>query len=76
MPERIETFVRALSIQCDAHAKAELEKLLGPATVAVENGGGEPRLYLHYRLKTPAESTDELKNLELERELAAAGADG
>ena len=76
MPERIETFVRALSIQCDAHAKAELEKLLGPATVVVENGGGEPRLYLHYRLNTPARSRDELKKLELARELAAGITDG
>src|SRR3954469_24120653 len=76
MPERIETFVRALSIQCDAHARVGLEKLLGPATVAVENGGVEPRLYLHYRLKTPARSKDELKKLELARELAAGIADG
>ena len=76
MPERIETSVRALSIQCNAHAKAELEKLLGPATVAVENDGVEPRRYLYYRLKTPAENKEEFRKLELARELAAGITNG
>ncbi len=62
---------QALSIACDAHARAKLEKLLGPATVAVENGGVEPKLCLHYRLKMPAESETEQKKLELARQFAA-----
>ena len=66
----------ALSIQCNAHARDSIEKLLGPATATVENGGlFDQRSYLHYRLKTPAVSQDDLKNLELARALVA-GIDG
>jgi hypothetical protein len=75
MPERkpIEDVVRALSIECSAPARAVLEKLIGPATVVVENGGVEPKLYtLHYRLKKPAESADELKKLEFAAKLELA----
>ena len=47
-----------------------LEKLLGPATVVVKNGGVDPKLYMNYRLKKPAESADESKKLEFAAKLA------
>jgi hypothetical protein len=79
----------ALSVECDAHARAamvKLKRLLGPATVVVRSGGEwtdpdtgkvEPKLHLHYRLKVPARSKDEQAKLKQARGLAAAivGAD-
>jgi hypothetical protein len=50
--------IQALSIACSAHAKPLLEKLLGPATVVVKNGGVDPKFYMHYRLKKPTETED------------------
>jgi hypothetical protein len=72
----------ALSVECDAHAQAariRLEELLGPATVVVESGGtwtdpetgkSEPKLHLHYRLKTPASSKEAQARLKEARRLA------
>jgi hypothetical protein len=72
-----------LSVECDAHAKAAIEKLtalLGPPTVVVASGGQsmdpgtgelEPKLHGHYRLRTPARTQDELARLKRARELAA-----
>jgi hypothetical protein len=73
----------ALSVECDAHARAaraKLEELFGPATAVVASGGvwtnpetgeTEAKLHLHYRLKLPARSKDEQKKLKLARKLAA-----
>ena len=73
----------ALSVECDKRAeaaRARLEELLGPATIVVASGGEstnpetgevEPKLHLHWRLKTPARSNDEQRNLKEARRLAA-----
>jgi hypothetical protein len=73
----------ALSTECDqtpAKARATLEALLGPATVVVESGGEwindetgeiEPKLHLHWRLKKPAATPEELAMLYKARSLAA-----
>jgi hypothetical protein len=73
----------ALSVECDAHARAaraKLEALLGPATAVVASGGEwtdpeasdtEPKLHLHYRLKAPTRSKEEHQKLKLARKLAA-----
>jgi hypothetical protein len=73
----------ALSVDCDKHplrSRAELEAILGSATVVVRSGGEwlnpetgelEPKLHLHWRLKTPA-GEDALANLKRARELANA----
>lgn len=59
-----------LSAECDKKpqaARALLEKLLGPPTIAVESGGEwlntdtgelEPKLHLHWQLKNPAREDD------------------
>src|SRR5262245_51859435 len=78
MPERkpIESLVW-LNVKCSALAGATLEKLIGPPTVVVENGGGagaDPEAtsrLLYYKLKTPPQSKEERAKLELVRELAA-----
>jgi RecA-family ATPase len=70
----------ALSIECDQEpeqARAELERILGPATVVVRSGGqweppgGLPRdkLHIHFRLARPA-SGAELVKLKRARRLA------
>jgi hypothetical protein len=78
-----------LSVECDQHApsaRKRLETLFGPATVVVASGGEsvdrqtgevEPKLHLHFRLKVPARTKDELAALKKARELAAklVGAD-
>jgi hypothetical protein len=72
----------ALSVECDARPReaiAELENILGPATVVVASGGkwtddrtGQiyEKLHLHWRLRTPARSED-LTKLKRARDLAA-----
>ena len=50
---------QALSIQCSPDAKLLIEKLLGPATAVVKNGGDNPKFYMNYRLQKPAESEAE-----------------
>jgi hypothetical protein len=72
----------ALSTECDTHAqeaRAILEQLLGPATVTVASGGewadaqtGELRkkLHIHYRLKQPAKTKEQISKLKLARNLA------
>ena len=59
--------IQALSIECKAQAKPLIEKLLGPATIVVKNGGV---LYLNYRLKKLADGADESKKLEFAAKLA------
>jgi Protein of unknown function (DUF3987)/Primase C terminal 2 (PriCT-2) len=71
-----------LSVECDTNAQATLKKLkrlLGPPTVVVASGGewtgpktGElkPKLHIHYRLKKPARSEEELAQLKTARKLA------
>jgi DNA polymerase I len=66
-----DTIATALSIACNADAKATLEKLFGLATVVIENSEAKAELYLLYRLKTPAQSEDELDKLEQVRKLTA-----
>jgi hypothetical protein len=73
----------ALSVECDQRptdAKAKLEELLGPATIAVHSGGvwadpntGEihQKVHLHWRLARPAKGED-LKLLKTARTLATA----
>ena len=67
-----------LSVELDDNAPASraiLEALLGPATDVVASGGvsdsGDPKLHLHYRLKQPARTKEELKLLKEARTLAA-----
>jgi hypothetical protein len=72
----------ALSVECDeqpSKAKAKLEEILGPVTLAVKSGGkwkdpvtGElqDKLHLHWRLSTPARG-EELAKLKQARDLAA-----
>jgi RecA-family ATPase len=62
-----------LSAECDAKpqaARALLEKMLGPPTIAVESGGEwlntdtgelEPKLHLHWRLRKPAREDDRVR---------------
>jgi hypothetical protein len=63
-----------LSVECDQNphaARCQLEEILGPATVVVRSGGiwinedGEihDKLHLHWRLKQPARSAEDLKAL-------------
>ena len=73
----------ALSVECDQNpsaARDKLEALLGPATVVVESGGEwtnpetgeiEPKVHLHWRLKKPAATVEELAMLYEARALAA-----
>ena len=73
----------ALSVECDQNpsaARHTLEALLGPATVVVESGGEwtnpetgeiEPKVHLHWRLKKPAATLEELAVLYDARSLAA-----
>jgi hypothetical protein len=70
----------ALSVEYDDHpqqARAQLEQLLGPATVVVNSGGrwingngAEDKLHLHWRLAHPAQSGDDLAKLKQARVLA------
>jgi hypothetical protein len=72
----------ALSIECDMHAeeaRAKLEQTLGPATVVVRSGGewtdpqtGEigNKLHVHYRLRQPAKTKEQLDKLKYARDLA------
>jgi hypothetical protein len=71
-----------LSVECDEHpdeAKASLESILGPATVVVKSGGQwidnddkpHDKLHLHWRLRVPARTADELAKLKRARDLAA-----
>ena len=72
----------ALSTECDRQpgaARLRLEALLGPATIVVESGGEwadpdtgeiENKTHLHWRLKTPAGTVDELALLYEARTLA------
>jgi hypothetical protein len=72
----------ALSVECDERAsaaKAKLEEIFGPVTLAVKSGGkwkdpatGElqDKLHLHWRLSTPARG-EELAVLKQARDLAA-----
>jgi hypothetical protein len=72
----------ALSVECDerpCEAKAKLEEILGPVTLAVKSGGqwkdpatGElqDKLHLHWRLSTPARG-EELAKLKQARDRAA-----
>ena len=63
-----------------AAARAKLEALLGAATIVVESGGEwingetgeiEPKVHLHWRLKKPAATVEELAMLYEARSLAA-----
>lgn len=72
-----------LSVECDEAAeaaRAQLEALLGPATVVVASGGewldnatGEitPKLHLHWRLTEPTRTAEEHATLKRARVLAA-----
>jgi hypothetical protein len=80
----------ALSVECDQSpdaARSKLETLLGPATVVLASGGEwidpetgeiEPKLHLHWRLKTPTATLDEHALLKEARTLATelVGGDG
>ena len=71
-----------LLVECDQRpqaAKAMLEGLLGPVTVAVRSGGtwtdpqtGEitDKIHLHWRLEVPARGADQLAKLKRARDLA------
>jgi AAA domain len=70
-----------LSVECDERpqqARANLEQILGPATVVVKSGGhwingsaeAEDKLHLHWRLAQPAYG-NELAKLKQVRDLAA-----
>ena len=73
----------ALSVECDQApdvGRATLEAMLGPATIVVESGGEwmddetgeiEPKAHLHWRLKKPAATVEELAMLYEARSLAA-----
>ena len=71
----------ALSVECDKNPDAageQLERLLGPATVAVRsggiwtNGGGQSqdKIHLHWRLAKPASGKAELAKLKHLRDIA------
>lgn len=71
-----------LSVECDRtphDARRELEALLGPATIVVRSGGqwldedgvAQDKLHLHWRLKEPARSPDDLAALKGARTSAA-----
>jgi hypothetical protein len=76
-----------LSVECDENpeaARAKLEPLLGPVTVAVRSGGiwqsngtAYDKMHLHWRLAKPATGPEELKRLKRAREIAChlVGAD-
>ncbi len=76
-----------LSVECDENpeaARATLELLLGPATVAVRSGGiwqsngaSYDKQHLHWRLRAPARTKEELAKLKRAREIAChlVGAD-
>ena len=62
-----------LSVECDENpeaARAKLEPLLGPVTVAVRsggiwqsNGGAHDKVHLHWRLREPARGKEQLAKL-------------
>jgi hypothetical protein len=72
----------ALSVECDEKAEAariKLTTLLGEATVVVASGGQwlnpeteqpEPKLHLHWRLRTPTRTKEEHEKLGAAREAA------
>jgi hypothetical protein len=72
----------ALSVECDSEAqaaKAQLEALLGPATVVVASGGEwlnaetgvlSPKLHLHWRLTEPTRTPEDHATLKRARTLA------
>jgi hypothetical protein len=76
-----------LSVECDENpeaARVKLEPLLGPATVAVRSGGiwqsngaAHDKQHLHWRLRAPARTKEELAKLKRAREIAChlVGAD-
>jgi hypothetical protein len=76
-----------LSVECDENpeaARAMLEPLLGPVTVAVRSGGiwqsngiSYAKQHLHWRLSEPARSKEQLAKLKRAREIAChlVGAD-
>jgi hypothetical protein len=76
-----------LSVECDENpeaARAKLEPLLGPVTVAVRSGGvwqsngvSHDKQHLHWRLRAPARTKEELTKLKRAREIACllVGAD-
>ena len=76
-----------LSVEVDQNpeaARAKLEPLLGPATVAVRSGGiwqsngtAYDKMHLHWRLAEPAQGKEQLAKLKRAREIAAhlVGAD-
>jgi hypothetical protein len=76
-----------LSVECDENpeaARAKLEPLLGPVTVAVRSGGiwqsngaNHDKQHLHWRLRIPARTKEELAKLKRAREIAChlVGAD-
>ena len=76
-----------LSVECDENpeaARAKLEPLLGPATVVVRSGGiwqsngaSHDKQHLHWRLRAPARTKEELTKLKRAREIAChlVGAD-
>jgi hypothetical protein len=76
-----------LSVECDESpeaARARLEPLLGPATVVVRSGGiwqsngtSHDKQHLHWRLRAPARTKEELGKLKRAREIAChlVGAD-
>jgi hypothetical protein len=76
-----------LSVECDENpeaARAKLEPLLGPATVAVRSGGiwqnngaAYDKQHLHWRLAVPATGKEQLAKLKRAREIACnlVGAD-
>jgi hypothetical protein len=69
-----------LSVECDENpeaARAMLEPLLGPVTVAVRSGGiwqsngvSYAKQHLHWRLREPARSKEQLAKLKRAREIA------
>jgi hypothetical protein len=76
-----------LSVECDenpAAARVALEPLLGPVTITVRSGGlwqsngaAYDKQHLHWRLREPARSKEQLAKLKRAREIAAqlVGAD-
>jgi hypothetical protein len=76
-----------LSVECDENpeaARAMLEPLLGPVTIAVRSGGiwqsngiSYAKQHLHWRLREPARSKEQLAKLKRVREIACqlVGAD-
>jgi hypothetical protein len=76
-----------LSVECDenpAAARVALEPLLGPVTVAVRSGGlwqsngaAYDKQHLHWRLRAPARTKEQLAKLKRAREIAChlVGAD-